>query len=114
VTETIQDELRTALRRLGIATVVLYVALAGLGVYFYLDAAAGRERIAEVTENTNVALCSLRGDLERRVATSIAFLEANPEGIPGIPVQVIQQSITSQQQTITALAILECSDPLEP
>jgi hypothetical protein len=110
--ETIQDELRSALRRLGYATVVLYVVLSLLGLVFYVSSTHRRDEIAAVAASTNTALCALRSDLERRVASSIAFLEDNPEGFPGIPAQTIRDSIANQERTITALAVLTC--PIEP
>jgi hypothetical protein len=70
----------------------------------------GREnanRIKE-TEESRDALCVLRADLERRVATSRDFLEENPAGIPGIPARTIRDGIRNQERTIEALSGLSC------
>lgn len=57
---------------------------------------------------TTAALCALRVDLERRVATSRAFLVEHPNGIPGIPARTIRDGIVNQGRTITALAGIAC------
>lgn len=57
---------------------------------------------------THRSLCTLRGDLERRVDASIRFLAENPRGIPGVPVRVIQDGVANQQRTIAALRGLNC------
>ena len=57
---------------------------------------------------TTTALCALRTDLERRVATSEAFLAEHPDGIPGISPKVIRDGIVNQQRTISALSGIDC------
>lgn len=54
------------------------------------------------------ALCALRGDLERRVASSEKFLSEHPDGIPGIPAKTIRDGIANQQRTILVLNDLSC------
>lgn len=104
----VADEIRTALRRLVIATVVLFAVQAALIAFVAIDGAARRNDLAEIAFSTNHALCVLRADLEQRVADSERFLEQHPDGIPGIPAEQIQQSIDNQQRTIEALADLRC------
>lgn len=94
---TTQDVLRRSLRRLMIATAVLYFMLVAGGLKVYLD-----------SRNTTQTLCSLRQDLEVRVAGSIKFLQENPNGIPGVPVKTIAEQIANQQRTIDALKNLDC------
>jgi hypothetical protein len=96
------------LRWLVIATVGLYLALALVGTYVYVDGVHRREDLEEIAVQTNDALCALRVDLEARVAASEQFLEDNPNGIPGLPAAVIRTGITNQQRTIEALGDLEC------
>lgn len=98
----VADELRRGLRRLTIATVVLFVAL--VGVVFYVWVVAGR--------STN-ALCEIRHDRERQVAASRDFLVENPNGVPGITAAAVRQSIDNAQRTIDALDGLPCP-PLTP
>jgi hypothetical protein len=89
--------IKRALTVLVVATAVLYLAVAAVVVKTYRDA----------NRNTD-ALCALRHDLERRVASSQAFLDKHPAGIPGIPVQTIKDGLVNQQRTITALGDLRC------
>ena len=98
---TVADQLQRSLRILVLATVVLYVAIGGLGVKVYLD-----------SKNTTNALCAFRQDLERRVLASTDFLKENPKGIPGVSPRLILQGIENQQRTITALKDLNCK-PVE-
>jgi len=65
-------------------------------------------RQAQAADRTEQALCILRDDLQTRVDAAQAFLKANPDGIPGIPAQQIQDSIDNQQRTILALQLLDC------
>lgn len=95
--KTVAEQLQRALRRLALATVLLYVGLIGGGIKVYLDA-----------KNTNDALCTFRQDLVVRVIGSTDFLKKNPEGIPGIPPKIILEGISNQQKTITALKDLNC------
>lgn len=63
---------------------------------------------ARAAARTETALCVLKEDLVTRNDASIAFLKDHPHGIPGIPVEQIQQSIDNQERTILALSLLEC------
>jgi high-affinity Fe2+/Pb2+ permease len=101
-------ETQNILRRLVMATVILYLVLVGFALYIFVDAAHRREEIAVVATEANDALCALRQDLERRVAASEAFLEENPEGIPGLSPKIIREGIENQTRTIVALNELSC------
>ena len=104
----LRDELKRTFRLLTVATVVLYLALAGLGLVGYIDATHRRAEIQEIALSTNTALCALRADLHRRVQNAVEFLEKNPEGFPGIPPAVIRQDIQSQRSAIDALKVIDC------
>lgn len=106
---TVQDALRKTLRRLVVMTVVLYMALAGFGVYFYIAVATTARRVEVTAEINRVALCALQHDLELRVAASREFLEENPEGINGITPSFIRDGIENQQRTIAVLGVVDCS-----
>lgn len=54
------------------------------------------------------AICTLRHDLEHRVAQSYSFLHEHPRGIPGISAGTIRKSIDDQGRTISALAGVSC------
>lgn len=102
---TAASKLRRSLRRLAIATVILYLALIAAGVKVYSD-----------SKNTSDALCTFRQDLVTRVLASTDFLRDHPKGIPGIPPKFILESIANQQRTITSLKDLHCptSGPTPP
>jgi hypothetical protein len=78
-------------------TAVLFVLLALLGVKAYHDANV-----------STGALCALRSDLEKRVESSRAFLLEHPDGIIGISPKTIQDGITNQERTISALSGIAC------
>jgi uncharacterized protein YkwD len=103
---------QTALRRLTMWTVVLYVLLAtAAGASFYirsLDIA----RIERQSDRNVTAFCALRHDLERRIEDGLRFLEEHPGGIPGISAEQLRQSIQDQRVTVRALSIVVC--PPEP
>ena len=80
-----------------------------------LHSRATTKRIDELSRQTSrdakittAALCALRTDLERRVASSRAFLAEHPDGIPGISAKVIRDGIVNQQSTISALSGIDC------
>jgi len=105
---SISGELNRGLRVLTVATVVLYLVLATIGVVGYLDGAHRRAEIAELADKTHAALCVFVDDLERRVEISEQFLKDNPNGIPGISDETIQTSIDNQLRTIDTLSGLGC------
>ena len=105
----LRDELQRTLRLLTVATVVLYLVLAGLGIAGYIDTAHRRAEIREIARSTNSALCALRGDLHRRVQNAVEFLEKNPGGVDGITPAVIRQGIQSQRSAIDALKVIDCA-----
>lgn len=58
---------------------------------------------------TRVALCALRVDIDQRIAGSQDFLKKHPNGIPGlIPAGVIRVNIRNSQRTRKALDVLSC------
>lgn len=97
----IAADIKRSLRYLTRATVglaLVLIAVSGYGLYALK---------AQNDRNTG-ALCALRQDLERRVASSQEFLAQNPHGIPGITAASLQQSISGQQRSIVALSGLHC------
>jgi len=100
-TDPTPSELRSALRRLVVATVVLYAALAIVVTVGYLNARSQRQDLT-------TALCRIRDDQERRITASEKFLRDNPEGIDGVTPALIRQSIREAQDAVDALAKLDC------
>jgi hypothetical protein len=70
-------------------------------------AAVARQQARDAAQATG-ALCTLRADLEQRVASSEGFLREHPEGVAGIPARTIRESIANQRRTIAALSGLNC------
>ena len=81
-----------------------------------------RERINEhnrivmqlkvLTETTNGALCSFVTNLEQRIATAQDYIadvkSGEREGVPGITLTEVQQSVSNQQATLDSLSGLPC------
>lgn len=87
-----------SLKRLTIATVILYLVLIAGGIKVYVD-----------SKNTTDTLCIIRDDFQQRVDTSFRFLKDHPKGVPGFPPGVILKWGNQQQQTLNALNHLNCS-----
>jgi hypothetical protein len=66
--------------------------------------------LAEDGQHAHDKLCEIRHNLVLRVARTNAFLEENPEGVPGISVKFITDSINTDQRTVDALASLDCAE----
>lgn len=66
------------------------------------------QRVSDEATRNKLALCTFRQDLATRAENTKNFLKDHPEGIPGIPVAVIEQGLTNQEATIKSLAILKC------
>lgn len=89
--------LRSTLRGIVIATVILYIALIGAGAYVYAE-----------DHTTQQSICALRGDLETRVHEGKVFLVEHPKGFGSITAHQIQESINNEKRTIDALSDLAC------
>jgi hypothetical protein len=92
-------EIRRTLRGLVVATVILFVALAGVAAYSY-----------KVSDQNRQAVCNLRSDLQRRVATSEEFVVKHPEEIEklGFTITQVQKEIANQNRTLMALSVVSC------
>lgn len=110
-----QKEVRKILRRLVIATVIIYVALGSLFVIGWIVSSNQQEDLADQANKTQISLddlyssnCAFREDLKNRLRLSKQFLIDHPEGIPGLSNESINQSINGQERTIKALSTLIC------
>lgn len=104
----VAKEIKTGLRTLIIATVVLYIVLFGVIIWAYIDSGNRRDAIAQVAVTTKKALCTFRHDLQLRIQASEQFLKDNPNGIVGITAEQIRQSLINQKQTVESLEDLRC------
>lgn len=105
---TVAQQLQASLRNLVIATVLLYVVVIALSALGYWSTQQNAQDTRDLAVQTTAALCALRFDLEARVEQGQEFLDANPEGIKGIPAETLQQTIEGQQRTISSLSVLDC------
>jgi hypothetical protein len=103
-----EADLQRSLRRLNWTVVVLAILLLTLFLGSFVVSAIQRNEIRKVTATTTSALCTLRHNLEIRVAASRQFLKDHPNGIQGIPASAIEQDIANEQKTIDALNVLIC------
>jgi hypothetical protein len=101
---------------LAAATVGLYLIMAGLGVFLYIDAQHERQNLANqiaAQENTRIALCAFKKDLARRARDTEQFIADVQAGrrkpIPGISLADFQRSLRGQRSTIKSLSDLPCN-----
>src|SRR4051812_25637298 len=90
--EFVADEIRKVLRRLSVATVLLYMVVGFVAV---------SARVSSAHDHN--ALCAFRSDLTQRVEGSKKFLRNHPQGIQGIEPSLIRDGIRNQQRTINSL-----------
>lgn len=69
------------------------------------------ELLARDGGEAHEALCELRADLERRADSLVSFIEAHPQGIPGISRTELERSLSNQRQTLQSLVDLSCGQP---
>lgn len=88
----------SAMNLLIVATVALYLILAGVGVYAYLNAQSNRQ-----------ALCALRHRYEVSVVSGNAFFKDHPHGTQDFPPSLIRNSIREDESFVKALSGLDCN-----
>lgn len=98
---------RFLLKRVDLIVFLTVVAVIGIYTRGAVNAVDTRAR-AEAASTHN-SLCTFRADLEKRADQSQAFLDDHPEGFPGIPAPVIQNSIDNQRRTLDSLRSLNCA-----
>jgi hypothetical protein len=108
-----RQEFHRHLWYLSVATVLLFVALAAVVYWGVTSSQKDRRELRKEEVRTTSALCSLRRDLEGRIASTQDFLNKHPHGIPGIPVATIRTSLNNQRATVKSLDILACPSPLK-
>ena len=80
---------------------VWLVVVTGLVVLALANQQSTTAQVSRNQRSTTNALCSLKNDLQKRVDTSLAFLQAHPHGIPGISAATISEvlaKIPTQRQ----------------
>lgn len=103
-----------AVRLLILATVLLYLSVAGVGVFFYFDGKDRREKIARVAYDSARAMCALREDQERRLRVTREYLNDHPNGTDDISLGVLRQSIDNSEKTLKALRFVDCPAKVPP
>jgi hypothetical protein len=93
----VADPVIRTLRRLVIATVVVYIVVGGIAYLTHKEA-----------EKANNALCALREDIAKRVIQGQSFLLTHPQGFAGISAGALKLSIENERRTLDSLAGLPC------
>lgn len=97
---TIAEVLKTNLRRLVLATVILYLLFFAIGLYVY-----------NLARDNNQSLCAFRNDIGIRVEQSKQFLIDHPEGEGAITPEILKATIAQGNQTVESLSNLDCPAP---
>lgn len=89
--------------------------LSGVWLAFIVIVAAGVLALGvqaynqiELNNSTREALCAQRASERESLEGSIAFLRKNPQGIPGIPAQLIKDGQARSRRLLTALDKVHC------
>ncbi len=102
---------------------LIFTAMLSVGTYQFQqvrelsdsnrDSIVQLERVGMDGERAHRAICALNDDLERRIALTQQFLADHPNGTPGIPADVLRNSVSNQRQSLDALAgeLGECPKP---
>lgn len=96
----IATRLRRSLHRLVIATVVLYLAIFGIGYYVFT-----------VARNNSEGLCAFRNDIDARIASSKKYIKEHPRGSRAIPLSTVRVSLALSERTRSALKHVHCPPP---
>lgn len=102
-------EILRSLRHQRWALTAVCLGLVVLLLLGWWDSGNKRDDLEREAARTNMALCTLRGDLKQRVKSSEDFLATHPKGVLGISAATIRSGIAGQQRTIKALAGLDCT-----
>lgn len=105
----IREQLLHSIKMLTRATIALFISILLVTSLGFYEANREREALEKETERTVSALCAFTHDLQVRYDNGVKFLEDNPEGIPGLSAEFIQNQLNNQQRTLTALGGLPCS-----
>lgn len=98
------ERMQASLRNLAILTITTFLLLLGMGAYFI----NANHQLAVEGRQAHDAICALREDLQRRIATTEQFIRDHPEGIAGIPVAELERSVESQKLTVDSLYEAKC------
>lgn len=112
--DTVGSAILRGIRRLTIATAVLYLVVIGALVGVYIDSGNKADNLAKATGRTTTALCVFRGDVQSRAEQTAKFLKEHPEGFSGIPAAQLHQSLEAQRRTVKSLRSLDCPGPALP
>lgn len=99
-------DIQRAIRRLAVLTVIMGVLMIGMGAVFVVKLSEQGDQ----GSRAHTAICLLRADEIQRVSAARAFIVAHPDGFAGISVASLEQTIASQERTISALTIAHCPD----
>ena len=89
--------------------VVVGLALLLGGISIVVGQIQNSHRLDEF-EDTTIALCLFRENLENQISDTEKFLAANPgvQEIVGVPLATILETLAARKKTALSLKILEC------
>lgn len=96
------ERIQRSLRILIVTTVVLFLALLGMGLYVY-----------NFSRDNTKALCATKQEAQRRVAETEKFIQETPNAIPGLSPAVLQRSLDASKSTVQSLSYVSCPAPPE-
>lgn len=99
-----------SIRLLGVWTAVLYGVVCLFLVAALLYAMNQRAALTRIQDETVSALCTFRNDLQVRYENGVQFIKDHPDGIPGIPIGTLKQSVENQRSTLISLQGLPCEE----
>ena len=106
----LEAQFKRGFKTLIVATALLFALLLGLSITMFAFATSQRAAISERSSQVQAALCAVRQDIQHSVDTTEQFLEDHPEGIPGIPVEILRSQLRERKGTLEALSTLRCDN----
>lgn len=96
----------------GLVIIIVFV-LAGTSFMLWQAYKIGQQgaQLQAVAIETHASLCALKQELRVRKESTERLIAANPDGIPGIPRPVLDQTLVNYETTLQTLGILSCSSP---
>lgn len=82
--------------------------ITGIVLIALLNASDTNTRVSHLVTSTTQALCSLRADVQKRVASTNAFLATHPHGFAGVSGPTLRSSANNSERTVIALSSLVC------
>ena len=87
----------------GLIVLAMVVLLMIVILLFSFRISESAKKVEDAVEATTQTICALQDNARAQLIASNAFIEENPNGIPGIPITTIKQSRDRQRAFLNAL-----------